>query len=471
MQICSLFYELYHTEPECVQPLTPAGSSRRYYRLSAPGVTSVVGVEGVDCRENEAFIYLSRHLADVGANVPTVLAASDDHMSYLITDLGDIALATRLDDKELLKKALTQLAIVHTRGDEGIDWDISFPVGAMDAQAAMWDLNYFKYSFLNTEGLSYSEPSLEQDFAALARRCGQLTSDKGVLMLRDFQSRNIMVCDNSAYLIDYQGARKGPAAYDVASFLWQAKARFPRLLRDELTDFYLDEMERHGRAATDRNEFHRELREMALLRTLQVLGAYGLRGRFERKPHFIESIPAAIENIRQLLSPEIKAEYPYLYALLEQIVAKEFGEKIEAVPTDALTVRVTSFSFKKGYPADPSGNGGGFVFDCRAMDNPGRYEPYKKLTGLDAPVRDFLEERGEIQQLIADAEGIIDRAVDNYLMRGFTSLCVNFGCTGGRHRSVYCADAMARHLHSKYPGIRVILRHREQSINETFEPS
>ena len=471
MSIARLFFNLYQVEPERVEPLTQAGSSRRYYRLAAPTVGTIIGVEGVDHKENEAFIYLSHQLADAGCNVPAVLAVSEDRMSYLISDLGDVALASCLDNKDLLKKAMTQLAIAHTFATHGMNWDICFPVEAMDTQAALWDLNYFKYSFLNTEGITYSEPLLEIDFSRLAERCDQLSNEQGVLMLRDFQSRNVMVHEDNTYLIDYQGARKGPAAYDVASFLWQAKARFPQSLRDELTDFYLDEVSRLGGGTSEREVFHRYVQEMALLRTLQVLGAYGLRGRFERKPHFEQSIPAAIENLSHLITDKIKQEYPYLSEILSKVIDKEREKQNDKPQDNVLTVRVTSFSFKKGYPADPSGNGGGFVFDCRAMDNPGRYEPYKKLTGLDSPVRNFLEEKGEIQLLLTDAEHIVDRAVDNYRDRGFSSLCVSFGCTGGQHRSVYGADAMARHLNIKYPDIRVILTHREQGITEIFNPS
>ncbi len=473
MNVSDLFLIYAGKTPESVVPLTPAGSSRRYFRLTAPGLPSVIGVEGVDYKENHAFIYLSRHLASVGVNVSEVLAVSPDEMSYLVSDLGDEQLISHLDDRSLLEAAMKQLALVHYAAPKDMDWDVCFPVKCMDSRAVMWDLNYFKYSFLNTEEIAYSEPLLEDDFTRLARRCQQLSKDKGTLMLRDFQSRNMMVSDGQVYLIDYQGARKGPAAYDLASFLWQAKAHFSPETRQALMEVYLDEYSRLD-GTVDRSEFHSQVREMAFLRALQVLGAYGLRGRFERKKHFLESIPAAIENLHSLLSTEITASYPYLSEVLRRVIEKEKSLAASAPedfpPFDGLTVRVSSFSFKKGYPVDTSGNGGGFVFDCRAMDNPGRYEPYKKLTGLDAPVREFLESRGEIQLLLADAERIVDRAIDNYLERGFTSLCVAFGCTGGQHRSVYSAQAMAEHLHEKYPSIRVILNHREQSLTTVYLP-
>lgn len=471
MNVSDLFLKYTGSIPESVVPLTPAGSSRRYFRLKAPGLPLVIGVEGVDLRENRAFIYLSRHLEEVGVNVPEVLAVSPDEMTYLVSDLGDDQLINHLADRQLLEAAMRQLALVHFAAPRGMDWEICFPVSSMDCRTVMWDLNYFKYSFLNTEGLAYSEPLLEDDFLRLARNCESLTGQRGTLMLRDFQSRNVMVSGDQVFLIDYQGARKGPAAYDLASFLWQAKARFTSETRHSLIDVYIDEFLRLG-GEIDREDFHARVVEMAFLRSLQVLGAYGLRGRFERKKHFIESIPAAIENLRSLLTPDLIASYPYLCEVVQRIVEKEsaVGAPLTEPFFDGLTVRVSSFSFKKGLPADQSGNGGGFVFDCRAMDNPGRYEPYKKLTGLDAPVREFLESRGEIQLLLADAESILDRAVDNYLERGFTSLCVSFGCTGGQHRSVYCAQAMAEHLHARYPAVRVILNHRERGLVTIYSP-
>ena len=474
MNVSDLYLEYAGTKPDSVQPLTPAGSSRRYFRLKNHGQPSLIGVEGVDLRENNAFIYLSRHLGNIGANVPEVLAVSADGMTYLVTDLGDDQLINHLDDRPLLEEAMRQLALVHHAAPIDMKWEICFPVSRMDKRAVLWDLNYFKYSFLNTEGIAYSEPLLEADFLRLADRCEAICDSHGTLMLRDFQSRNVMVnTAGTVYLIDYQGARLGPGAYDLASFLWQAKAGFPDETRRSLIDTYVDEFHRLG-GRIERKDVHALVKEMALLRTLQVLGAYGLRGRFQQKKHFLDSIPAAIENLSSLLTPEITAAYPYLCEVAARVIEKETsrGSARQSVDKtfDGLTIRVTSFSFKKGMTADPSGNGGGFVYDCRAMDNPGRYEPYKRLTGLDAPVREFLESRGEIQLLLEDAERMVDRAVDNYLERGFTSLSVSFGCTGGQHRSVYCAQAMAEHLHDKYTSVRVLLDHREQSISETYLP-
>lgn len=464
MQLKELYKKYTGVEPESVMPLTPAGSNRCYYRLT--GAATVVGVEGVDRSENEAFIYLSRHFLACGLPVPEILAVSDDSMTYLESDLGDVPLFALRDDVSLLEKAMRVLARLHCVGSVGIDYSHCFPVEAFDRRSVMWDLNYFKYSFLNTSAVVYNESRLEDDFGRLADDVDRLTREHGRFMMRDFQSRNVMVKDGDVYLIDYQGGRRGPAAYDLASFLWQAKAGFPTELRDRLTDVYIDEARGYG--PVDAARLKAQIREMALIRTLQVLGAYGLRGRFERKPHFLQSIPPALANLRALLADGI-GDYPYLAQVLTQLVEKSMGGRpVEDGAYDGLTVRVSSFSYKKGIPDDPTGNGGGFVFDCRAMDNPGRYERYKHLTGLDREVIEFLEQRGEIRPFLESCCSLVDSAVDNYLSRGFSSLMVSYGCTGGQHRSVYSARYTAEHIKARYPQVRVVLWHREQGVKEVL---
>lgn len=462
MVLKELYRKYTGVEPEAVMPLTPAGSNRRYYRLTGP--VTVVGVEGVDKCENDTFVYLSRHFGERGVPVPGIFAVSDDGMAYLETDLGDVSLFKRLDDVTLLEKTMRVMARLHCVGSEGLDYSRCFPVESFDSRAVMWDLNYFKYSFLNTSGVGYNEAELERDFLRLADDVDRLTREKGCFMMRDFQSRNVMVKDDEPYLIDYQGGRRGPAAYDLASFLWQARAGFGQKLRDRLIDVYIDEARKYG--PIDGDELKAQVREMALIRTLQVLGAYGLRGLFERKLHFLLSIPPALANLRMLLGWGI-GDYPYLAHVLSQLVAKAGGVNQEE-PYDGLTVRVCSFSYKKGIPDDPSGNGGGYVFDCRAMDNPGRYERYKRLTGLDREVIGFLEERGEIIPFLDACYTLVDKAVENYLSRGFSSLAVNYGCTGGQHRSVYSAQHTAEHIKARYPQVRVVLWHREQGIKEVL---
>lgn len=457
-----LYRELTGVDPLEVKPLTPAGSSRRYFRLTGP--KRVVGVLGTVRAENEAFIWLSRHLASKNLPVPRVLMVSDDRMAYLQTDLGDTSLFSCLSDTELVEKTLRALPAIQVRGAEGMDWSVCYPVAEFDSRAVMWDLSYFKYSYLNPLEIPYSEPLLEDAFRLLAAEAEKAArGDGGGLMLRDFQSRNVMVFGNSPWFIDFQGARRGPLAYDVASFLWQAKAGFSPAERERLVKVYADALAELRPLPAD---WDRQLDLMVILRTLQVLGAYGFRGLVQGKAHFIASIPGALANLRHILETSELLRLP-AYAVLREVlerVAERPPVSPEAATPGRLTVRVSSFSFKKGIPLDPSGNGGGFVFDCRAMDNPGRYDEYKPLTGLDKPVIDFLESRGEIQRFLGECYALIDSAVDNYLSRGFESLTVSFGCTGGRHRSVYSAQHMAEHLKAKYPEIEVILNHRERGL-------
>ncbi len=449
-----------------VKLLTPAGSSRKYYRLSGGGgEVSLIGVAGTDCKENEAFIYLSRHFYEKGLPVPRVLAVSDDGMCYLESDLGDVSLFALKGDEGLLEKAVRMLARFHYEGSDGMDYTKCFPVDAFDRQSVMWDLNYFKYSFLNTSGISYSEPRLEADMVRLAEDVDRVTRNESRFMLRDFQSRNVMVKDGEVYFIDYQGGRRGPSAYDLASFLWQAKAGFSHELRERLIEVYADEARRYD--DVDAEMLKQQVRSMALIRTLQVLGAYGLRGRFERKPHFLQSIPLALGNLRSLLDEGI-GDYPYLNEMLPRLIEAGKGIGVGDDGFEGLTVRVSSFSFKKGIPEDPSGNGGGYVFDCRAMDNPGRYEEYRSLTGLDREVIEFLEAKGEIGRFLDSCHSLVDAAVGNYLNRGFNSLMVSYGCTGGQHRSVYSAQHTAEHIKERFPQVRVLLCHREQGIEETL---
>ncbi|WP_369695821.1 RNase adapter RapZ [uncultured Duncaniella sp.] len=449
-----------------VKLLTPAGSSRKYYRLSGGGgEVSLIGVAGTDCKENEAFIYLSRHFYEKGLPVPRVLAVSDDGMCYLESDLGDVSLFALKGDEGLLEKAVRMLARFHYEGSDGMDYTKCFPVDAFDRQSVMWDLNYFKYSFLNTSGISYSEPRLEADMVRLAEDVDRVTRNESRFMLRDFQSRNVMVKDGEVYFIDYQGGRRGPSAYDLASFLWQAKAGFSHELRERLIEVYADEARRYD--DVDAEMLKQQVRSMALIRTLQVLGAYGLRGRFERKPHFLQSIPLALGNLRSLLDEGI-GDYPYLNEMLPRLIEAGKGIGVSDDGFEGLTVRVSSFSFKKGIPEDPSGNGGGYVFDCRAMDNPGRYEEYRSLTGLDREVIEFLEAKGEIGRFLDSCHSLVDAAVGNYLNRGFNSLMVSYGCTGGQHRSVYSAQHTAEHIKERFPQVRVLLCHREQGIEETL---
>ena len=475
------------------------GSNRIYTRETDETGKTIIRVVGTNRDENRAFIYMSRHFSQLGLPVPKVLWVSDDEMSYTQEDLGDTLLFDAIKhgretgnfndtERTLLERTLRALAHIQIEGARDFDWSKCFPIPAMDERSIRWDLNYFKYCFLKGTKIEFSEPDLEDDFD---RMVSNLTAERSYsetvlqqsgptaqwsFLYRDFQSRNVMIKDGKPYFIDFQGGRKGPTQYDVASFLWQAKANIPASLREELIDAYLDELEKieistHHSPITNRDSWKESLKHFVLLRTLQVLGAYGYRGYFERKPHFLESIPNALINLEEIFTqnPELQQEYPTLFLLSKYLPRTT----VERRSTDgqsqcpALVVTIYSFSFKRGIPADESGNGGGYVFDCRSTHNPGKYDEYKALTGLDQPVIDFLEKDGEILTFLNSVYALVDHHVERFLERGFDHLQVAFGCTGGQHRSVYCAEHLALHLKEKY-NIHIHLIHRERAITKTF---
>ena len=466
-----LYKQVTGQEPESVDEMPSSGSNRRYFRLRGP--QSLIGVIGTCRQENEAFIYLDKHFEKKGLPVPHVLAVADDGMAYLQTDLGDTLLFAAIEkgrkthafspeEKALLIKTMQLLPDVQFKGAVGMDWSKCYPASQFDVRSIMWDLNYFKYCFLKATGLDFDEARLEDDFQALAQVL--MRSQSSTFMYRDFQSRNVMIKDGEPYLIDFQGGRRGPFYYDVASFLWQAKAGFPPSLRQELLGYYIKALRKYK--PVDDTYFHEQLRHFVLFRIMQVLGAYGFRGYFEKKPHFMQSVPYAIANLRQLLERDFP-EYPYLQKMLWELVnLKQFSDDMQK---RRLTVRVMSFAYKKGIPDDASGNGGGYVFDCRAVNNPGKYERYKPFTGLDDNVIKFLEEDGEITTFLDHVYSLVDASVKRYMERGFTNLMGCFGCTGGQHRSVYSAQHLAEHIHKKF-NVKVELVHREQNIEQTFEP-
>lgn len=455
--------------PLAILPFPSAGSNRKYFRLT--GQPTLVGVYGESANENRTFVYLANHFRKQGLPVPQVHVCSADELCYLQEDLGDTALfdvltkSPREEDlnareRSLLRATIRLLPALQYRGAEGLDFDRCYPQPAFNRRSVLWDLNYFKYCFLKATGMDFQEDRLEDDFQAMADIL--LQEDTPTFMYRDFQSRNVMLREDRPWFIDFQGGRRGPVYYDVASFLWQAKANLPDTLRQALVDEYIDALKEYR--TVDETRFKVLLRHFVLFRTLQVLGCYGFRGYFERKPHFLQSVPYALDNLRHLLKDPYP-EYPYLADLLRQITAS--ARFAPAPSVGHLVVRVASFAYPKGIPEDPSGNGGGFVFDCRAIHNPGRYDAYKSLTGLDEPVIRFLEEDGEILTFLHHVYALVDASVQRYLKRGFTSLCVSFGCTGGRHRSVYAAQHLAQHLHDTF-GVEVDLHHREQDIRQNF---
>lgn len=469
-----------------LQPISGSGSNRRYSREVKADGTSVIRVDGTSREENHAFIVMARHFRQLGLPVPEVLDVSRDEMSYTQSDLGDTLLFDYIahgrttgefsaPEMDVLEKTLRALAHIQTEGAVGLDWSVCYPVSEFDRRSICWDLNYWKYCFLKGTRIEFSESRLEDDFERLTFTL--LQNQIQGFMYRDCQSRNVMVVPAAdgykPYFIDFQGGRKGPVQYDVASFLWQAKAHFSDEVRNRLIEAYLDEQSHiclQQRRTFDRTAFSRTLPYYVLFRTLQVLGAYGYRGLFEHKAHFIESIPYALCNLQRLFEQhtDLQEEYPYIYEVsqrLQTLPLAVLPAKAAPQAAPALLVTVYSFSFRKGIPVDESGNGGGYVFDCRSTHNPGKYEQYKMLTGRDKPVIDFLEQDGEIVAFLDNVYALVDHHVERFIERGFTRLQICFGCTGGQHRSVYSAEATAHHLHDKY-GIQVHLVHREQHIEE-----
>jgi len=467
--LSDLYQKVTGSEPEEITLMPASGSNRRYFRLT--GKESLVGVIGEDHKENDAFLYMAEHFRTKELPVPQVIAVSEDHGAYLQEDLGDTILFNEIEkgrktrvfsphEKELLKKTIRALCHFQFIGADGFDFTKCYPTPEFDRRSILWDLNYFKYCFLKATGIEFDESALEDDFQHLADVL--LRSSSATFMYRDFQSRNVMIKDGEPYFIDFQGGRKGPIYYDVASFLWQAKANFPDSLRQELVKEYIATLRQYK--PTDLRYFHSQLRHFVLFRTLQVLGAYGFRGYFEKKPYFMQSVPFAINNLRHLLEKPY-VEYPYLSDLLTRLTGmSQFADDMQK---RLLTVRVMSFAYKKGIPNDISGNGGGYVFDCRAVNNPGKYDKFKSMNGLDKPVIKFLEDDGEITEFLNHATALVDATVKRYKERGFTNLMVCFGCTGGQHRSVYCAQHLAEHLNKEF-NVKVELIHREQNIEQTF---
>lgn len=473
-----LFFEATGKKAGEQTALTASGSNRRYYRIESEDKTvSLIGVQGTSRDENHAFLYMAEHFMQKGLNVPKVLAVSDDEMNYVQQDLGNVLLFDYIaegrktgvfsaKEKDMLRETMRALARFQVIGAEEFDFNQCYPQPEFNLRSILWDLNYFKYCFLKATGLDFQEDKLENEFERLAYIL--LQNRMNAFMYRDFQSRNVMVCKDAdgnevPYFIDFQGGRKGPVFYDVASFLWQAKANFHPDLREELVEVYLEELQKY--MPVDKEVFYETLKHFVLFRTMQVLGAYGFRGYFEKKPHFLQSIPFAIDNLRHLLK-HASEDYPYLIEVLQKMTEmKQFKDVGVRKP---LVVRVMSFSYKKGIPADPSGNGGGFVFDCRAVNNPGKYERYTHFTGMDEPVIQFLEEDGEMQPFLEQAYQLVDFSVKRYKDRGFQNLMVSFGCTGGQHRSVYSAEKMAQHINEKF-GVEVQLIHREQNMERVLD--
>lgn len=452
---------------ERIEKLPQSGSDRIYFRIYTVAGESYIATYNLNIKENNTFIYFSNHFGERRLPVPRILACNAAQNLYIQEDLGTESLLNKLEQHGhgdyvygLFQKSLQQLARLQIKGHEGLDYDYTLTAREFGKQAILSDLLYFKYYFLDTLKLPYDKQAMLDDFDALSTYLTR--TDYKYFMFRDFQSRNIIVNKDEVYFIDYQGGMQGALQYDVASLLWQAKAELSDEWKNNLLDYYIDEVDKILDQPVDRNSFVSQYNGYVLIRLLQVLGAYGFRGLFERKAHFLASIPLALRNLKWFVeNKRFGISLPTFDKVLRIIVQDDMVSRFEPLTADEhtpLTVTINSFSYKKGIPADTSSNGGGFVFDCRGILNPGRFEEYKTLSGLDKPVQDFLEQRTRMNEFLNSVFDMVDISVEDYIRRGFESLMINFGCTGGQHRSVYAAEQVARHLRNKYK-VKVALEH------------
>ena len=463
-----LFEQRFHSPVEQVQPLQGqlGGSGRKIIRLAGKKI-SAIGILYDVREENAAFLEFSRHFHKHGLPVPEIYAEDLEHGAYLEEDLGDTSLFEFLSKHrvgeqidapvvEAYRKVIATLPRFQVEAGRDLNYKACYPRGSFDRQSISWDLNYFKYYFLRLAGIPFSEQALEDDFSRLTKFL--LSAKRDYFLYRDFQSRNIMLRDGQPYFLDYQGGRKGALQYDVASLLYDAKADLPQELRQQLLDHYLDTLV--GFVEVKRETFLQHYYAYVYIRIMQALGAYGFRGFYERKVHFLQSVPYALKNLRWLLhNVTLPIALPTLMGAFHSMLA---SEKLQGLSSDAdnLVVRIVSFSFHRGLPKDDSGNGGGFVFDGRSLPNPGREERFKLLTGRDAPVIDYLNQQESVHQFLASVMSLVEASVTSYQGRGFKNLMVSFGCTGGQHRSVYLAEQVAKRLRGRN-GIEVIVQHRE----------
>lgn len=449
------YYNIASGDSVEVKSLPRAGGDRRYFRMtSAAG--QCIGSYDPDASDAKCFVNLARNFHKAQLDVPQIYAISDDFHFYLQEDLGDVSLFSILGKGSVWPTVLmTVVRLANLQKAPRELWEKEVQTSELSYRQIKWDLNYFKYDFLKPYGINFDEEMLENDFELLAARILCIPRRFWGFMLRDCQSRNVML-NKAPVFIDFQGGRFGPCLYDAISLLWQARAGFSSDFRMEMLAMYAIQF------CGDKDEACKMLSYMdnlVIFRTLQVLGAYGFRGLIQHRNHFVKSIPGAVENLRQLLVEDSLDEYPELKKVCFRLIEKSNCSNAEK--SENLRVEVFSFSYKNGYPQDLSGNGGGFMFDCRAMHNPGRYDEYKSLTGRDKAVIEFLEKRGEAQPFLDNVWSLTDSAVERYLGRGFTNLQIGFGCTGGQHRSVYCAEATASHIQRLFPEVEVVLTHRE----------
>jgi aminoglycoside/choline kinase family phosphotransferase len=463
-----LFEQHFHSPAERIQPLQGdlGGSGRKIIRLANEKASAIGILYGVR-EENVAFLEFSKHFRRHGLPVPEIYAVDLSHGAYLQEDLGDTTLFEFLSKNrigeniapevvEAYRKVVAVLPRFQVEAGRDLNYKVCYPCSSFDRQSIAWDLNYFKYYFLRLAGIPFNEQALEDDFSRLTEFL--LSAPRDYFLYRDFQSRNIMLRNGDPFFVDYQGGRKGALQYDIASLLYDAKADLPPELRQQLLDHYLDRLSSFIQLG--REAFLRHYYAFVYVRILQALGAYGFRGFYERKAHFLQSVPYALKNLRWLLHHvQLPIELPTLMGAFHSMLASEKLQGL-AAEADNLIVRIFSFSFHQDLPKDETGNGGGFIFDGRSLPNPGREERFKSLTGKDAPVIEYLNQQDGVHQFLASVLSLVDSSISNYQARRFKNLMVSFGCTGGQHRSVYLAEQLAKRLRARN-GLEVVVRHLE----------
>jgi len=466
-QLISLFEDWAGEQVIAVQPLPSSGSLRSYFRMQSAN-QHAIGAYNPDRYENRAFLEFSKHFRSAGLNVPEIYRENETECIYLLEDLGSTTLFAYINQHRqgkdlnediinIYKTIVTELPNFQIKAGRNLNFTLCYPRQQFDQQSMLWDLNYFKYCFLKPMRIAFNEQSLEEDFQTLSDYLLQTETD--YFMYRDFQSRNILLKDGVPFYIDYQGGRKGALQYDLASLLYDARAEIPDSVREMLIAEYFKTISKYFKIQS--KTFLKYFQGYVLLRIMQAMGAYGFRGLYEKKELFLQSIPRALINLSVLLNAvQLPIKIPSLWKALENLAQSKLPEQFPVNP-EILNVIINSFSYRKGIPLDPSEHGGGFVFDCRAIHNPGRYESFANLTGKDAAVGKFLEKESKVQKFLKPVFTLVDQTVEEYLQRKFTSLTVSFGCTGGRHRSVYCAEALADHLQSKFAALQISINHLE----------
>lgn len=462
-KLTQIFRRLHNTEPDYILELPRSGSDRIYYRIGFNN-DSLIGTYNPHPSENKAFEIFARHFKKAGLNVPSIFLHDSQQNCMILQDLGDRSLFSVLQSqglteevKNLYRKVIHDLIGFQAAGLQNFDYSVCYPRDAFDKRSMMWDLNYFKYYFLRLSGTLFDEQQLENDFENLVNYLSE--EDSKHFLYRDFQSRNIMIYNNEPWYIDFQGGRKGPLQYDLASLLFDAKASLPPDFRAELLNLYI--LEAKEKLGINADVFYDKFYGFVLIRILQALGTYGFRGYYEQKTHFLQSIPFAMKNLQWLEeNTSMPIEIPALKEILHQIAFNPELASFGFVP-EKLTISIFSFSYKKGIPYDRSGNGGGFVFDCRALPNPGRLEAYKTLTGKDAAVIEYLEKEDAVHDFIKNTAKLVQQSIQVYKERGFSHLQIAYGCTGGQHRSVYSAEQLFQKIKTQ-SDIDVRIFHREQ---------